>query len=388
MTYSFKNIFGFLLIFLGVLGLCSLLFFYGVVLFSEQWTVLEKTNEALRLIFSVRAGLLVMYATFAALAIPFFLMVLFGAQVITKKTYLSKFQTGIVVVVWFFAVLFGFLMTIMQVQTLIDKVVPFSSDPATFDVVSQIPLSTQYAFKTTLKNEVVRTQGVPVEGFVPDMFLRAFSGLTITDFEGAEASIGHYTILEGKLVHKLDETKLIHSAAKVLTDRGLDTLLANVSIRLGVDLTKDGTLTQIMDALILPATGSADGASGGESTGSEGTDVGSAPSAPVVPEDSGSDDMVMCTMDAKICPDGSAVGRSGPRCEFAPCPTTQTVVGHVCTDAERNRACTREYMPVCAAVAVQCITTPCNPVPETYGNGCSACANPQVLSYTQGSCQR
>lgn len=28
-----------------------------------------------------------------------------------------------------------------------------------------------------------------------------------------------------------------------------------------------------------------------------------------------------CTMEAKICPDGSAVGRSGPKCEFAPCPT-------------------------------------------------------------------
>ena len=29
---------------------------------------------------------------------------------------------------------------------------------------------------------------------------------------------------------------------------------------------------------------------------------------------------VMCTMDAKICPDGSSVGRQGPKCEFAPCP--------------------------------------------------------------------
>lgn len=26
-----------------------------------------------------------------------------------------------------------------------------------------------------------------------------------------------------------------------------------------------------------------------------------------------------CTMEAKICPDGSAVGRQGPNCEFAPC---------------------------------------------------------------------
>jgi hypothetical protein len=30
---------------------------------------------------------------------------------------------------------------------------------------------------------------------------------------------------------------------------------------------------------------------------------------------------VACTMEAKICPDGSAVGRSGPKCEFEPCPS-------------------------------------------------------------------
>lgn len=28
-----------------------------------------------------------------------------------------------------------------------------------------------------------------------------------------------------------------------------------------------------------------------------------------------------CTLEAKLCPDGSAVGRSGPNCEFAPCPS-------------------------------------------------------------------
>jgi hypothetical protein len=27
-----------------------------------------------------------------------------------------------------------------------------------------------------------------------------------------------------------------------------------------------------------------------------------------------------CTMDAKACPDGSYVGRTGPNCEFAACP--------------------------------------------------------------------
>ncbi|MEX2008407.1 MAG: hypothetical protein WD850_02890 [Candidatus Spechtbacterales bacterium] len=29
---------------------------------------------------------------------------------------------------------------------------------------------------------------------------------------------------------------------------------------------------------------------------------------------------VACTLEAKLCPDGSAVGRTGPNCEFAECP--------------------------------------------------------------------
>ena len=28
----------------------------------------------------------------------------------------------------------------------------------------------------------------------------------------------------------------------------------------------------------------------------------------------------VCTQEAKLCPDGSSVGRTGPNCEFAPCP--------------------------------------------------------------------
>lgn len=31
-----------------------------------------------------------------------------------------------------------------------------------------------------------------------------------------------------------------------------------------------------------------------------------------------------CTLEARICPDGSAVGREGPNCEFAACPIVAT----------------------------------------------------------------
>ena len=32
------------------------------------------------------------------------------------------------------------------------------------------------------------------------------------------------------------------------------------------------------------------------------------------------DELIACTMDVKMCPDGSYVGRIAPDCEFAPCP--------------------------------------------------------------------
>lgn len=42
--------------------------------------------------------------------------------------------------------------------------------------------------------------------------------------------------------------------------------------------------------------------------------------SPVAPTMSRGKSGKICTMDAKRCPDGSYVGRTGPNCEFAPCP--------------------------------------------------------------------
>ena len=35
--------------------------------------------------------------------------------------------------------------------------------------------------------------------------------------------------------------------------------------------------------------------------------------------------LTACTLEARICPDGTAVGRTGPNCEFAPCPDPFTI---------------------------------------------------------------
>lgn len=49
-----------------------------------------------------------------------------------------------------------------------------------------------------------------------------------------------------------------------------------------------------------------------------------------------------CTMEAKICPDGSAVGRSGPKCEFTPCPPAAPVT-YLCADNKTITATFSEY---------------------------------------------
>lgn len=49
-------------------------------------------------------------------------------------------------------------------------------------------------------------------------------------------------------------------------------------------------------------------------------------------------------------------------------------------------ACTKEYKPVCGAKPVVCITTPCNPIPTTYGNRCTMEADGASFLY-EGQCR-
>ena len=61
-----------------------------------------------------------------------------------------------------------------------------------------------------------------------------------------------------------------------------------------------------------------------------------------------------------------------------------------CTDP-RPQICTMDFTPVCATKdnRVRCVTTPCQSTEtKTYSNGCSACANPAVMSYIPGECMQ
>ncbi|MCX6788556.1 MAG: hypothetical protein NTZ36_01585 [Candidatus Jorgensenbacteria bacterium] len=56
------------------------------------------------------------------------------------------------------------------------------------------------------------------------------------------------------------------------------------------------------------------------------------------------DNEVSCTMEAKICPDGTAVGRTGPSCDFALCPTSTTVIATSTTSKIGNTPLRNEWL--------------------------------------------
>jgi len=105
---------------------------------------------------------------------------------------------------------------------------------------------------------------------------------------------------------------------------------------------------------------------------------------------------VACTLDAKVCPDGTAVGRVAPDCEFAPCPVAPAKTPQlVCTEGEvRDAVCpdgvTTYLAENCAGGewhTVMYIRDPCSSVSGSSGSGinsfdaCVAAGNPVMESY-------
>jgi hypothetical protein len=70
-----------------------------------------------------------------------------------------------------------------------------------------------------------------------------------------------------------------------------------------------------------------------------------------------------------------------------------TTYAPVCTKyadegtSDEPKVCTMQYDPVCAEVQVQCVTTPCNPVKETFGNACMMNANKNAKYLYKGECK-
>ncbi len=145
---------------------------------------------------------------------------------------------------------------------------------------------------------------------------------------------------------------------------------------------------------------------------------------------------IACTEEAKICPDGTSVGRVPPDCDFEECPPSNSscdfekdagkrYIGksldecsrikfmceqsseyfsdecgcgcklkeeagqNYCTPGQRSAdVCITLYEPVCGwfdPQKIQCIKYPCA---QTFSNSCFACMDEKVLYWTEGECPK
>lgn len=101
-------------------------------------------------------------------------------------------------------------------------------------------------FVFTLEEEVRKKRGLPEEGYQPDMFLEVFPGLTATDFDGVEASVGRYTFTDGRLSLEVSDGGLVHETPGAISRQGMETLLYNIAKRTGIDFKTTGTITDIV----------------------------------------------------------------------------------------------------------------------------------------------
>ena len=218
-----------------------------------------------------------------------------------------------------------------------------------------------------MKVHVEEKTNMPVTGLEPQVLLTHFSNLVPADFDGVEAVVGQYLVADNQIQY--NNTEVADAAADDITPTGFKTLFTNYYTRNSLAITTP--LADVMTSLQVVATSSND--NGNDNDGPQ----------------SGEDNHMACTMDAMLCPDGSYVGRSLPGCQFR-CPNEPAAApaGIVCTQEQKdNDVCIEIFAPVCAQVQVECVTAPCNPVPQTFPNSCFACSEDRVISYVDGSCE-
>lgn len=236
------------LIGLGVFGLAGLTSAVVIGFFSEKSFMPPDGHFAFDMFMGDPIGLVAVGTTFIALAIPLLFAAIIGAGLCAKRNLLNMSKTILLGSVWIIAGTVA--ATTMTLQ--IEKVVNELHDVCEENVCGErgeIRAETVEAFTFVLQHEVTEEIGMPIEGYEPAMFMQVFPGLVVTDFENVEASIGHYTVEGGTVVHKLDDSESVHSAAQAITYQGMNMLLRNISDRLDIDLDEPLALTLIMHEL-------------------------------------------------------------------------------------------------------------------------------------------
>lgn len=89
---------------------------------------------------------------------------------------------------------------------------------------------------------------IPIEGYDANLLLGRYSGFVEEDFEAVDALQGVYTMVEDELTFVL-EAENEHSAARTIAPSGYETLLENLSDRLGLEINTEADIDQLITTL-------------------------------------------------------------------------------------------------------------------------------------------
>jgi hypothetical protein len=87
-------------------------------------------------------------------------------------------------------------------------------------------------FIEAMRTKVVTEMGQPIEGFEPFMFMRVFPGLIAQDFNNVDALIGRYVVANGEVTYDLNGEQELHSAARAISDEGMEQIFLNILSRI------------------------------------------------------------------------------------------------------------------------------------------------------------
>lgn len=92
-------------------------------------------------------------------------------------------------------------------------------------------------FSDELLKRYVLEFGMPIEGLDDFLIIRAFPGIIPKDFNNVEALQGVYRFSNNELIFEESKEIPISSAQKTISNKGMKTLLENLSKRLNIEIT-------------------------------------------------------------------------------------------------------------------------------------------------------
>lgn len=111
-----------------------------------------------------------------------------------------------------------------------------------------VPEDTLKYFTEQAQASVRDKVGQPIEGYEPFMFLQAYPGLKEQDFNGVQTILGVWEFKNNELVYR--ETSMqMHSAARAITQEGMQTLLDNVATRLNMQIETRADVDNLLDKI-------------------------------------------------------------------------------------------------------------------------------------------